>query len=139
MKRATVGLVAAVLAAGSVVTAAPAHAGPGDPVACIPSVDVPPPPTHTQTVVAVNGLDVTVNPNGSVPVELWAIYDYALDVASPVGYVWCVLGDTADPVFCPGQNTNTGDLTNGRYVSQGEDGSVTVHGNELVAVLTCGL
>lgn len=118
-----VGLVAGVLAAGSVVSAAPAFAqGPGDPVACVPSDQGP-----SQSIVWVNGLDVGIDPNGQVYIpERWSL--------DPVfAYYQCVRGDVVVPIP-PLPCTLPENLD---YVTvDPETGAVQVHGNELAAYLT---
>jgi hypothetical protein len=131
MRRAVVGLVASVMASGSVLGASPAQAGPGDPVGCLPSN----PGTPTTSTVAINGLDVTINPSGA-PGDAETLEDYVGWVFNrALDYVFCVEGDVADPVGCltwrplawvTGQHDP-------EYVTQNPDGSVTVHGNEIAA------
>lgn len=104
-------------------TAAPALAGPGDPVDCIPPV--PSPGGPTQTIVRVQGLDVTINPGGSV--RPGDTQGFAVDVLlAALGYVGCVEGDTADPITCLQPLSD--------YVQvDTETGGVSINGNELAA------
>ncbi len=126
MRRAVVGFVASVIAAGSVLGATPAQAGPGDPVACLPPVGQPP----AQGVVTVNGFDVTVNPGGAPGVNEGTVWSAVL---TALAYYDCTIADVDDPAWCLLINVwpLTGNPTH--YVTQNPDGSITFHGNELFA------
>lgn len=130
-RRRVAGVVATALAAGSLMAGSPAHAGPGDPVGCI---QAPPSGGSYQSIVYVNGLDVSVYPTGHV--NATGLANYAVQVALvPYRYVWCVEGDVLDPVFCPVSNIGSTD----EYVYVDEWGGVHVRGNELAADATACL
>jgi hypothetical protein len=120
------GFIAAACAATSLIGAAPAHAGPGDPVDCYKGL--PPSGDPAQTIVTIDGLDVTVNPNGTVDTD--GTTAYALAVVNAVrAYAFCVEGDTIDPVYCPVGAT----WLPTKYLYQDSSGTVRVEGNELAA------
>lgn len=133
LKRAVVGIVAAAVAA-SVIGAAPAQAGPGDPVGCLPDPQVGDSPAG---VVEVNGFDVTVHPQNAPSAGFW-VAGTALGLAfDGLIYFWCVDNGTSAPVWCAGRQVQI--LPNGEpyYVTQDPDsGSITVHGSQLVSDLT---
>lgn len=119
------GFVAAACAATSLIGAAPAQAGPGDPVGCIPTVSGP---NSGQNVVWVNGLDVTVNPSGGVDTAGLTIYAVGTAWAVGVAYPFCVAGDLDDPAWC------ALGMPLGDYVYQDPNtGQITIRGNEVVA------
>lgn len=129
MKKRSACLAAAAVAAGSLLTAAPAHAGPGDPVACLQS----PPDGPAQNIVWVSGFDITADPS-AVPNDVNSAASFAYQVGmAPLRYFWCVAGDTADPGLCLLDTLSSGLTEDPSYVSQDPyTGAVTVHGNELV-------
>lgn len=128
-KRAMAGLVAAVLAAASLMVAAPAYAQPGDPVECFQGL--PRLEGGEQSIVWVNGFDVTINPNGTV--DAIAIAEFVVRVYQTVNiYAFCVEGDTLDPVLCPVVNIGSLD----EYVYTDESGAIHFEGNELLSDLT---
>lgn len=142
VKKMMVGIVAAALAATALV-ATPAHAQePGDPVGCIPAV--PDPSAPPQTVVTVDGLDVTIDPNGDVDTD--SLDSYLIGLAfTPVSYALCVAGDFADPVLCVYGIVLGGvvDTVNNpgtyvtRYIERDPDsGQIMIHGNDLAADAT---
>ncbi len=132
VRRRIVGVVAAVMAVGSVVGAAPAQAGPGDPVGCLP----PGPGTPTTKTVTVNGFDVTINPSGA-PEDVNTVDAYVgWGFNAGLNYVLCVAGDVDDPAWCLTWGPYflaTGQRELDYYVTQNPDGSVTFHGNALMA------
>ena len=126
-------LLAAAVVAGGVLTAAPAHAAAAP--LCTYPIHIP----ESQTVV-VNGLDVTVNPNG-VTADADAVYATAVGV---YWWVWCVEdGVVTNPANCllgkayeiaTSIDPNTGNF---RYISRDPNtGAVTLHGEQLAADLT---
>ena len=129
-KRTLAGLFAAALSMGCLMTAAPAYAGPGDPIGCYHGV--PAPDGDAQNIVTTNGLDVTVYPNGTVDSQ--GVLDYATEdlVAFASEYWACVRGDTLEPVSCPLRARNEGDAWAETY----PDGGFTVRGNEIASDVT---
>ena len=129
-KRTLAGLFAAALSMGCMITAAPAYAGPGDPIGCYQGV--PAPDGDAQNIVTTDGLNVTFNPNGTVDAQ--GVLDYATEelLVVPGAYVSCVEGDTLDPAFCPVYARNEGDAWAETY----PDGGFTVRGNEIASDVT---